>query len=88
MKILYTTKFVASYKKLQNSVKTEAEKKEQLFRKDPFDPILKTHKLTGKLKGFWSFSIDRKYRVIFEFSGKNEVVFHIAGSHDIYKSKN
>lgn len=85
MQIYYTSRFASSYKKLPESLKLQAELKEKLFRKNPFDPILKTHKLTGKLKDFWSFSIDRKYRIIFEFIKKNEVVFHIAGTHDIYK---
>jgi addiction module RelE/StbE family toxin len=85
VKIYYTSKFASSYKKLPKSVKTEAEAKEKLFRSNPFDPVLKTHKLTGKLKGFWSFSIERKHRIIFDFINKTEVVFHNAGSHDIYK---
>ena len=62
-----------------------AEQQEVVFRKNPFDSKLETHKLKGKLKGFLSFSIDRKYRVIFEFSkDKKTVYFHSAGSHDIY----
>jgi len=85
VKIYYTHKFLSSYKKLPKLIKTEAERKEKIFREDPFDPILKTHKLTGKFKSFWSFSIDRKHRIIFEFSDKKEVVFHIAGTHQIYK---
>jgi mRNA-degrading endonuclease YafQ of YafQ-DinJ toxin-antitoxin module len=28
----------------------------EIFAKDPFDPQLKTHKLSGKLKGLWVFS--------------------------------
>ena len=85
MKIYYTGKFSSSYKKLPISIKKEAEHKEKLFRKNPFDPVLKTHKLTGKFKSFWSFSIDAKHRIIFEFSDKDEVVFHKAGTHDVYR---
>jgi mRNA-degrading endonuclease YafQ of YafQ-DinJ toxin-antitoxin module len=29
-----------------------------LFEKEPFHPELKTHKLTGKLKGLWAFSVN------------------------------
>ncbi len=39
----------------------------ELFIKDPFNPQLKTHKLSGKLKGLHSFSIDYDCRVIFYF---------------------
>lgn len=85
MKIYYTNKFISSYKKLPDEIKLLSEPKEKLFKKDPFEPSLKTHKLTGKLKGYWAFSINRKYRIMFDFINKGEVVFHKAGTHDIYK---
>ena len=66
-------------------LKEAAEKQEKIFRKNPFDPGLKTHKLTGKLKAFWAFSIDHKYRIIFEFAKTNEVWFLSVGSHQIYR---
>ena len=52
------------------------------FCQDPFDPILKTHKLSGKLKGLWSFSIEYDCRVIFEFIEDNKALFIDIGSHD------
>lgn len=85
MKIYYSSKFEREYKKLPIKVKDLAEKKEKVFRLDPFDSSLKTHKLTGKLKDFWSFSIDESNRIIFEFAEKNIVWFHAVGSHEIYK---
>lgn len=30
-------------------------------------PSNQLHKLTGRLKGFWSVSINMKYRIVFEF---------------------
>lgn len=84
MKISYSSKFEREYHKLPLSVKRAAEEKEKLFRVDPFDAQLKTHKLNGKLKDFWSFSIDNKYRIIFEFVGKHNIWFHSVGTHAIY----
>ena len=86
MKIYYSSKFVAGYKKLPSNVKKLAEQKEQIFRKNPFDPRLETHKLKGSLKGFLSFSIDKKYRIVFEIVNPNMAWFHLAGDHSIYKS--
>ena len=85
MRIFYSRKFAREYRKLPLRIKKIAERKEQIFRKDPFDPRLKTHKLKGSLKGFLSFSIDRKYRIIFEFINRNTVWFHSVGEHSIYK---
>jgi addiction module RelE/StbE family toxin len=52
------------------------------FTVDPFDPGLKTHKLSGKLKEFWSFSVDYDERVLFYFTEDEKVVFVDIGSHD------
>ena len=84
MKIYYSTKFGKEYKKLPKQIKLIAEKKEKLFCENPFSLQLKTHKLTGKLKDYWSFSIDYRYRIIFEFADKNIVWFHSVGTHSIY----
>ena len=85
MQIIYSPKFIREYKKLPNEIKYTAEQKEKAFRENPFNPQLKTHKLSGKLKNFWSFSIDYKYRIIFEFANKNTVYFHSVGNHEIYQ---
>lgn len=85
MQIIHSQKFAREYKKLPREIKIQAEKKEKIFRQNPFDPRLKTHKLSGKLKDFWSFSIGYKYRIIFEFKDKDIVHFHSAGNHDIYQ---
>ncbi|OGK16303.1 hypothetical protein A2774_05165 [Candidatus Roizmanbacteria bacterium RIFCSPHIGHO2_01_FULL_39_12c] len=85
MRIYYSSKFEKEYKRLPNKVKDLAEKREDLFRKNPFHPQLKTHRLKGRLKDFWSFSIDIHYRIIFEFVNKNMVWFHSVGTHAVYK---
>lgn len=86
MEIVYSSKFIREYKKLPDNIKDIAEQQETLFRKNPFDPKLKTHKLNGKLQDFLSFSIGYKYRIIFELSkDKKTAYFHSAGDHDIYQ---
>ncbi len=85
MKIHYSSKFAKEYKSLPKRIKLLAEKKEMIFRKNPFEPGLKTHKLSGKLKDYYSFSIDYQTRIIFEFRDKNSVWFHSVGTHEIYR---
>lgn len=86
MEIIYSSKFAREYKKLPIYIKGIAEEQEAIFRKDPFDSKLKTHKLKGKLSGFLSFSIGYKYRIIFEFAKDKKIVyFHSVGDHDIYQ---
>lgn len=84
MQIIYTSQFYRRYKKLPDEIKVLTESKEKMFREDPFSPLLKTHKLHGEFKGFWAFSVNVKYRVIFEFSEKEKAYFHSIGDHGIY----
>lgn len=85
MKIFYTKKFEREYKKLNIEIKLKVESRENIFRKNPHTSTLKTHKLSGELGDFWSFSVDYTYRIIFEFIDDGNVFFHSIGSHDIYK---
>lgn len=86
MEIVYSSKFSREYKKLSDDIKDKAERKEIIFRQNPFDERLKTHKLNGKFEEFWSFSVDYKYRIIFEISkdGKS-FFFHSISDHRIYR---
>jgi mRNA-degrading endonuclease YafQ of YafQ-DinJ toxin-antitoxin module len=65
---------------------TEAEtrfwQKLDQFKANPFDPSLKTHKLSGKFKEYWSFSIEYDQRVLFYFNEDENAVFVDIGSHD------
>ena len=56
--------------------------KVKAFMQDPFDPSLKTHKLSGKLRDYWSFSIEYDLRVVFYFEDDDTVVFFDLGTHD------
>lgn len=85
MEIYYHPRFRKAYSRLPLTVKIKAEHKEKIFRADPYLTALKTHKLHGRLGKFWSFSIDRKYRILFEFVSKNEVIFLDVGTHEIYQ---
>jgi addiction module RelE/StbE family toxin len=84
MQILVLPKFIRQFKKLPAAIKNAATEKEIIFRKNPFDPRLKTHKLQGELDGYWSFSITHSYRIIFDFANDSTVRFYLIGDHDIY----
>jgi addiction module RelE/StbE family toxin len=44
---------------------------------NPFDPLLKTHKLHGKLSGLWACQVEYDCRIVFAFETvqRNETVF-------------
>ena len=85
MQIEYSPKFLKQFKKLPREVKEGAIESEKLFRNNPFDQKLKTHKLNGRMKEYWAFSVSYHYRVGFTFVNGDLVRFHAIGTHYIYK---
>ena len=55
--------------------------KVEAFKSDPFDPKLRTHKLSGKLKDLWGFSVEYDLRVVFYFVDNQRAVFVDIGTH-------
>lgn len=55
-----------------------------LFIENPFNPKLKTHKLSGQLKEYWSFSLGYDCRIVFYFTKDKpkKAVFVDIGSHN------
>lgn len=54
----------------------------EVFQKNPFDASLRSHKLSGKLKELWSFSVEYDLRISFYFAEENKVIFVEIGTHD------
>ena len=83
MIVYYHPKFSRMYKKLPGTLQKLAEERERMFRANHFDRRLDTHKLHGRLKEFWSFEIDTKNHIMFEFLGA-DVIFLKIGDHSTY----
>lgn len=55
----------------------------QAFSENPFDPALRTHRLTGRLAGLWAFTVDEDCRVVFNFiDGGSAALLIDVGSHN------
>ncbi|MGI8884837.1 MAG: type II toxin-antitoxin system RelE/ParE family toxin [Pyrinomonadaceae bacterium] len=84
MEIAFSSSFKRAFKK-KIAGKKEREnnfwRKIELFKDDPFDPQLKTHKLSGKLKDLWSFTLEYDLRVIFAFADGKKVALVDIGNH-------
>ncbi len=85
MKVSFNSSFKRAFKKRikgNQELETKFWKKLEKFTVNPFDPSLKTHKLSGKLNILWSFSIDYDARVIFYFTETEQAIFVDIGNHD------
>jgi len=78
----YQKKLVKFFKKHKNLLK-RYEKVIFLLEANPYHPSLRLHKLQGKLKEYYSVSLDMEYRVIIDFIIVDEEIILIdIGSHD------
>jgi len=85
IEIVPTSGFRKAFKRrVRGNKKLEARFRERLaiFQKEPFDPRLKTHRLSGQLEGLWSFSVDYDLRVVFSFVEPSQALFVDIGTHD------
>lgn len=82
---LVSKNFVRKWSKFDLKTKKEIIKRIDVFLDDPFSPPLKTHKLSGKLKEYWSFSVNYNLRIMFRFGTNNVIEFIDIGTHEIYK---
>ena len=82
--LYYKPSFVRQLKSLETELIDEVLEKIELFRNEKNLGSLKIHKLHGKLAGRYNFSVNYKYRIVFRYQSKKEVVFLAIGDHDIY----
>lgn len=84
MKIIFTTRFRRSYKRLvlKNAViKKLVDERCVLFSADSKNILLKDHSLGGKLASYRAFSIGYDLRVMYR-QEHNECIFFDIGTHD------
>ena len=74
--------FKKRLKKLNPQALNKLPKLFKIFRINPFNAKLKTHKLRGKLKNTYAFYITPNIRIIFKFLNKSTVVFIDIGTHN------
>ena len=70
-------KYPHSAKDIQDTLK--------MLSEDAFQPLLKTHKLKGDLKGSWACSVDYELRIIFKFAQYKDseaILLETIGTHE------
>lgn len=84
IEVAFSTSFKKAFKRISRNKALEKKfwSRVEIFIHNPADVRLKTHKLSGKLKELWSFSVEYDVRVIFYFTDKNHAVFIDIGTHN------
>ncbi len=84
MKIGYKPQFIRQFNKLPKNLQEEVLEKVESFKDVSNHQTLKVHKLHGTFADCYSFSVNYKYRIIFNYATKKEVNILTIGDHDIY----
>jgi mRNA-degrading endonuclease YafQ of YafQ-DinJ toxin-antitoxin module len=85
MELVRSSSFVRAYNRLVRgnpSLELLFREKVAIFLKNPYDRSLKTHKLGGKLKDSFAFSLNHDLRVIFYFPKPGVAELENIGPHD------
>jgi len=85
MNIGYKPKFVRRFNKLEPDLQEEVLKTIELLLYTKNHKSLKVHKLGGKLKTFFSCSVNYSYRIIFFYESKKDITLVTVGNHEVYK---
>ena len=88
--LVFGSSFERAFKnniKRRPELKPKIEEKLRLLAADPYNPILRTHKLKGKLSGAWACSVEYDCRIVFSFeknqeTEKEEILLIDIGTHD------
>jgi mRNA-degrading endonuclease YafQ of YafQ-DinJ toxin-antitoxin module len=83
MEVEFSSHFLSHAKKLTIPEQRRLSERIEWFRKDHHDPRLKTHALTGKLKGMYAFSLTYGQRVTLLFVDDHTALFIDVGSHEL-----
>jgi mRNA-degrading endonuclease YafQ of YafQ-DinJ toxin-antitoxin module len=85
VELSYKPSFVRQMNALEKDLAEEAIEKIELFKNKNNHKALRVHKLHGRLAGRFSFSVNFKYRIVFQYVSQNEIVLLGIGDHDAYK---
>lgn len=84
--VRYTPSFIRQFKSLPIEIQEETFEKVEFFKDNKNHSMLKVHKLKGRLGGRFSFSVNYRIRIIFQYNSKNEAILLSIGDHDVYKT--
>ena len=82
--IFYKPTFIKRFNSLEKALQEEVMEKIKLFKDPKNHKQVKVHKLHGQLSKCFSFSVNYKIRIVFQYSSKNEVVLLTVGDHEVY----
>ena len=85
MRVSLSPQFRRQFRKLDTSLQGEVLEKIELFEHTQDHKHLKAHKLHGRLKNRYSFSVNYRFRIVCTYISYGEAVLLAVGDHEVYK---
>lgn len=82
--VSFKASFLRKMNRIDEDLCVEATEKIEFLKDIRNHRLLKVHKLHGPLAGAYSFSVNYKTRIVFEYVSKTEVALLSIGDHDVY----
>ena len=83
--IIFAPSVIKSLKKYDSRLIADLQDKLIRFQDRDSHESLKVHKLHGRMKDKYSFSINYQYRVVFSWDEHGHAVIEGFGTHDLYE---
>ncbi len=84
LEVAYTPKFIRAYKKLVPELQIEVKEAISLLQDQSKHSHIRVHKLHGRLADRYSFSVNYRTRVVFQFLSEGRVLLLMIGDHSVY----
>ena len=85
MEISFSPTFIKMLKTFPPELQEETIEKIEAFKNPRSHTSLKVHKLKGRLKGRYSFSVNYHIRIVFTYLKPQSAYLLAIGDHDIYR---
>lgn len=82
MKIRQSRRFIKQLAQQPQKVQNAFYLRLELFEEDPYNPLLRQHALSGRLKGFYSINVTGDVRAIYEIIDDDKIyLYDMIGTH-------
>ena len=87
IEVFYKPLFVRQFDALPPALQEEILDAIELFKNPTNHRKLRVHKLKGRMASTMSFSVNYRYRIVFEYADKTrrEARLLVVGDHDVYR---
>lgn len=85
MRIIFAPVFLRQLKRLPKALQEEAVEAIEAFQDTDQHVRLKVHKLHGHFAKQYAFSVNYRFRIVFEYGARDVVHFLAIGDHEVYR---